>query len=410
MTRVLVIGGGFAGATAALAAREAGAEVTLAAGSAGATALCGGLVEVAADPLGRALPPLDAANELARRDPGHPFARLRESLPSLPAALEFVRRRFAPLFGAEGPGLFATVLGGVRAAAFAQAAQAAGALAAGKRVAVAWFPRQPALLDGPGVAAALSRAGFEARACALDWLDREGRLALTAFDLARLLDREGEATSLGESIARARPEADVLLLPPCIGLEQGDGALALLSARGGVRCAELVASTPSVPGVRLQRQLESALQRAGVGYARAAVAALREGSAELSQGGGARTVAFDQAVLASGRFIGGGVRRDPIFREPLLGLPIWDGAERLGEQPIDRLLGEGPGAPAPAFRAGLRVDVSLRPLDAEGRPLGWLRAAGAVIGGGDAAVDGAGLGLAAFTGWWAGRLAAGVEG
>jgi len=54
----------------------------------------------------------------------------------------------------------------------------------------------------------------------------------------------------------------------------------------------------------------------------------------------------------------------------------------------------------------LRADGALHPLDADGRPVPWLHVAGSLLGGSDPAVDGAGLGLSAFTGFLAGQLAA----
>jgi glycerol-3-phosphate dehydrogenase subunit B len=60
-----------------------------------------------------------------------------------------------------------------------------------------------------------------------------------------------------------------------------------------------------------------------------------------------------------------------------------------------------------AFRAGVQIDGSLRALDQGGRPVHpRLFAAGAVIGGHEAASDGTGLGTAILTGYLAGRAAA----
>src|SRR5258708_2097171 len=65
MTRVLVAGGGMAGYCAALAARRAGAEVTVVARAPGATALYAGAMEVVDD--------LDA---ILKSEKHHPFTRL----------------------------------------------------------------------------------------------------------------------------------------------------------------------------------------------------------------------------------------------------------------------------------------------------------------------------------------------
>ena len=196
----------------------------------------------------------------------------------------------------------------------------------------------------------------------------------------------------------------MLLLPPLLGIERHEEVLAELSQQAGLACAELVAGIPSVPGLRLQRALERALAAAGIEASRGDVSKLGEGSARLD----GEELAFDEVVVASGRFVGGGVGRDRSFAEPLFGLPVWDGTTQLAFQPIDTLLGEGLGAPCAAFRAGLRFDTDLHPLDGDGNPVVWARIAGSLLAGSDHAVDGSGLGLAAMTGFLAGRLAAGV--
>lgn len=118
-------------------------------------------------------------------------------------------------------------------------------------------------------------------------------------------------------------------------------------------------------------------------------------------------------VLASGRFTGGGVVRDRALREPLLGLPILaaEGGQagvHLAYRPSATLTHRDRRTGQPLLSAGIQVDARLRPLGEDGEPVHErLFAAGAVIGGHEAAVDGAGLGLAILTGWLAGRAAAG---
>jgi glycerol-3-phosphate dehydrogenase subunit B len=75
---VVVIGGGLSGACAALGAREAGAEVLLVARAPGATALSSGAIDFASAeddaPIG------EAARELSRTVPGHPYALFGDAL------------------------------------------------------------------------------------------------------------------------------------------------------------------------------------------------------------------------------------------------------------------------------------------------------------------------------------------
>ncbi len=405
MTRVLVVGGGVAGLTAALAAREAGAEVAIVSRGPGASALVSGAVEVA--PGGG--PPVEAARALADRLPGHPYARLRDRLGELPGALSLLRRSLSPHLSEEG-GRFVTPLGGVRPAALAQVSQAAGAIRAGERIAVAGFRHHPGLSASERIAERLAGEGIAASSVTLDWLDRVERLGWTIFELARLLDDPAEAARLGESIRRAKPQADRVLLPAFVGIERPEQSLKLVSEAAGVACGERLAGLPTLPGLRLRRAMDRALGAPELHPVAGEVVELRDGHARVDRESGEEELRFDVAVLASGKYVGGGIRCGRSFVEPLGGLPVHDGQGELNGRAPERLLADAPCGPCPAFEAGVRIDGSSRPLDATGAPVAWLRAAGAVLAGSDFAADGAGLGLAAFTGYLAGRSAAAGRG
>src|SRR5207237_3054764 len=126
---VVVVGGGMAGACAALAAREKGAEVLLVARASGATALSSGAIDFggAADDATVG----DGARALSRQ-PGHPYALLGDSLSALlERTLTFLRRHLVSL-GLEGARVAAdrclwlpTPIGKARPAALAQSSFAA---------------------------------------------------------------------------------------------------------------------------------------------------------------------------------------------------------------------------------------------------------------------------------------------
>jgi glycerol-3-phosphate dehydrogenase subunit B len=86
---------------------------------------------------------------------------------------------------------------------------------------------------------------------------------------------------------------------------------------------------------------------------------------------------------------------------------VYSGARRLGEEYVGGLLDSVSDGDHAAFRAGVRIDASLRPLDENGEPAyRHIYAAGSVIQGYDAAADKTGLGVAIFTGYLAGEAAA----
>jgi glycerol-3-phosphate dehydrogenase subunit B len=118
-------------------------------------------------------------------------------------------------------------------------------------------------------------------------------------------------------------------------------------------------------------------------------------------------------VLATGRFVGGGVVRERGLREPLLQLPVLaaEGGQagvHLADRPAATLTQRNRRIDQPLMSAGIQVDPRLRPLAEDGAPVHErLFAAGAILGGQGQGVDGTGLGLAILTGWLAGRGAAG---
>lgn len=419
---VLVVGGGMAGAIAALSAHAAGAHVVLVRRAAGATALSSGAISVAPDlggiagePLASRRAPLDAARRLAVAWPDHPYAiagvqRLGEALAF--AATELASVLAPPL---ERRRFLATPYGSAVGAGLCQRSMAAGDLLAveGELVVVGF--RGHLAFDAPLVAAGLARyrarGGPEVRAVEID------RPAVASgadrpHEIARALDAAGAAEALGDALRDALPAGTgAALLPPILGLDAAARAPERIAARAGLPVAETLSDVPSVPGIRLQRAIDARLAAAGVQVISADVAAVPIPGEPVVLGG--LEVRAGAWVLATGRFVGGGIVRRGVLAEPALRLPVQaaEGREagvHLAVRPAAALTVRDRRRPQPLLSAGLRVDRSLRPLDDRGRPVHpRLFAAGAVVGGHEQATDGTGLGVAIMTGFLAGRAAAG---
>ncbi|MFO0581867.1 MAG: anaerobic glycerol-3-phosphate dehydrogenase subunit B [Anaeromyxobacter sp.] len=424
---VLVVGGGLAGAVAALAAREAGASAVLVRRSPGATALSSGAIGVApdlaaapGDPLSWRRGPVDAARRLAAQRPAHPYAVVGAGLDRLPEALAFTARELAAVLAPplDRPRFLATPFGTAAAVATCQRTMEAGDLLAARGpVAVVGF-RGHLLFDAALVAAGLARyqarGGPEVRAAEVD-LPGAGLEAARPHELARALDAPGAAEALGERLRAALPPGTaVALLPPVLGLQpQGlasDGAVhARIARAAGLPVAETLSDVPSVPGLRLQAALEARLAEAGVEVVTGSAAGTTP-DAPLAVADA--TLEARAWVLATGRFVGGGIARRGRLVEPALGLPVQaaEGREagvHLADRPAQPLTLRDRRAPQPLLSAGLRADARLRPLDEQGRPVHpRLFAAGAVLGGHEQATDGTGLGVALLTGFLAGKAAA----
>jgi anaerobic glycerol-3-phosphate dehydrogenase len=276
LNRVVVVGGGFAGYCAALAARRAGAEVTVLARAPGATALYAGAMEVVND--------LDRVLEA---EPHHPFTRLGldsvrlateldTAIQALHLALEKVGLKFEG--GWRARGLYADIHGLARPGNLVPATVAGGELVAlaGRRVAVVGVP-QVGDYDAASTALALKELhGIDAFAEDVSIADLPASASLTD-----LYGRRAPA------LAKARAAA--VAYPPGFTHLPADSF-------------ELLAAPPSPHGWRLQQTI-------GLGAVKAEVQSFEiDGSRLVSARAGDRSVRADALVLATGHDIRGGVR------------------------------------------------------------------------------------------------------
>jgi glycerol-3-phosphate dehydrogenase subunit B len=415
---IAVIGGGIAGAAAALCVASAGAHAVLIRAGPGVTAMAAGnwRGDLAA-PLGRAL-----------HDAGLPHVRCDAPLPH-PA-------------------------GDHRPAGFAPAAHAAARVD-----------------DDTLVCGIAGLGGFHAGALARLWsagdrpppavtleLPRTPSTGWSPVALAAALDVD--AAPLAATLRDALRDVAVarVILPAVLGLERTGTVRDALRSATGIDVAEALGAPPSVPGWRLAQALDRALHAAGVevisGRAArahdhiAVVPVARESApsamavphpdAHLSPGGrspaGASTrrsrghesdalvravqvvahgeppatvlVSARAFVLATGKYAGGGIAGDGVFRETSLGIPVW--LEHLGQSfdapdPLP-LTNMQRSAPQPILTAGVRTDDAGRPIGRDGRVIFHdVFVAGSVRAGVTAAdLD---LGAAAGDGWHAGQAA-----
>lgn len=423
---VLVVGGGMAGAMAALAARQGGARVALLRRAPGASALSSGAIAAAPDawaapgaPFAARLGTSAAARRIAASRPEHPYAAVGASLDALEEALAFAASQLQDLLAPPGPRplFLAGPYGAVVTAALAQRSMVAGDLGAARgTLAVVGF-RGHLAFDArlvAGALAAIPAAGGPVPVpLELDLFMRQELSLARPHELARALEAPGAPEEVGRLLRRALPAgATVALLPPVLGLAPAARVPERIAAEAGIAVAETVSDVPSVPGLRLQAALEVRLAAAGVEVVTGEAAVERGGRPGDPVRVGEETRRARSWVLATGRFVGGGIVRRGELVEPLLGVPV-QAAEagapgvHAAARPAAALTARDRRAPQPLLAAGVRVDGRLRPLLASGAPVHpRLFAAGAVIGGHEAAADGTGLGVAILTGWLAGRAAA----
>jgi glycerol-3-phosphate dehydrogenase subunit B len=178
-----------------------------------------------------------------------------------------------------------------------------------------------------------------------------------------------------------------------------------------VTVGEALGSAPSIPGWRLQHVLDRMLKRAGVQVLRGTVATpenavRRLKTVRVREGNTEQRLEAETFVLATGKFVGGGIVADGRLREAALDCPIW--IEHAGEtfelaEPLT-LTNADRREDQPLLSAGVAVDSEGRAIDRNSDVVFdnvWT--AGAVRRGHDA--GSMGLGHAATEGWAAGERA-----
>ena len=353
---VLVIGGGIAGFSAALAAQQRGARTGLVRGAPGVSALVSGAWSG----------PLPDGVASALNENGYQLVPV-----TAPLVHERGRTIACSFAGASHAG--ATVDGGTTICGIAGLPHFnASALA---RV---WNPEAPlrtVQVEIPDTPAA-------------GW---------TAASLAAHIERDPRP------LARALTAGGRYIVPAVLGLESADSVRASLTEMG-IDAHEALAASPSVPGWRLLKAMDRALAAAGVTmlHGRARAGSHADGRVHDVRVNG-DVVTANSFILATGKYTAGGIVTSGEFRESVFDFPIW--LEHLGDifSAPDPLPLTDPvrTEEQPLLRAGVHTDDGLRPVDRTGRPLfANVFAAGTIRAGWDAALSG--LGNCAEDGWSAG--------
>lgn len=382
MSRVIVIGAGLAGLSAALRLREHGVEVTLVAKGPGGLPLSTGTLDVFGYTPERVTAPLDA---VASSSGDHPYALLGAAT---------VRQSVEWLAGIAGPELLAgdpaanvhlpTAVGAIRPTCLAPASMVAGQIVGGRRYAVVGV-RQLKDFQADLIAGNLARqeapdgGPIDAHAAWIDLPARPGEADPSGLTYARSLDDIAFARAFAAAVEAARGACDVVLLPAVLGTTPG--AWRAVADAVGVPIAEVAMQPPSVPGRRLHNFLLAAVRAAGVrviegSFASGFVAdAARVTHVVVATAGRERPIAVDAVVHAPGGFESGalGVDSTGAIAERLFGLP-------LTHDDVEGLIDPAYWNPQPLFEVGVRTDASGRAVDAAGVPV-WanLYAAGGLL-------------------------------
>ncbi|AKH97994.1 glycerol-3-phosphate dehydrogenase subunit GlpB [Halanaeroarchaeum sulfurireducens] len=418
MTRdwdVVVVGGGLAGRMAALAASDAGASVHVVSAAEGELRHGSAMVDVLGYAPASGEPIARPFEHLADLPPAHPYSLLGEG--TIRRAMAFLCDRLGDRYrglDSDRNTLLSSQLGiPIPAFGYPTTVELGSLSRQGDVLLVDVRPLPD--FDAAIAARNLDRAGVPATVDAVS-IDLTDVLAgdVSRLRVAQRLDVEmGQKPSerdllpaLHEALHDRSMGYDRVGLPAVLGIERAEWVRKMTAEPLESEVFEIPTGPQSVLGIRFDRKLDEALSRADVYQTQgprvvdyrasdghvSAIAIDREGATEWIRG--------QHFVLATGGLVGGGLdQRDDELFDPVFDVPVdgpagaWTAADPFQTQPFARV--------------GVQVDDGLRPLDASGEPShANLRAVGDVLGGFDPVAEGSGAGIAAATGYAAGRWAA----
>jgi glycerol-3-phosphate dehydrogenase subunit B len=327
---IVVIGSGIAGTAAALAAARAGANVCVIAGRPGATALFSGAWKG---------PCRDELKQLLF-DVGYELQPCKHALPHPNGSLVGCDYATAAHCGARVHG--AAVVCGI--------AGLPGFNADG--LARQWSARSGTQL----ASATITLAGTPAAGWAV-------------ASLAAHIERDPASFAAAIRAVAHQHKVDKVIVPAVLGTRHDSNVHLNVQAAAGCTVGEALATAPSLPGLRLHAALRAVLMRARVTVMSVDASDSSRADARVhAMIAAENTIRAQKFILATGKFVSGGIDADDSFREPLLDCPVW--VEHLGEvfQAPDPLMLTDPmrTEDQPLMRMGVHAHADHRPANRVG--------------------------------------------
>ena len=383
---MVVIGSGLSGVMAALRASSQGKKVAVVRKGWGASALTGGIFELA--PTQGEQVEFSSTLSSLKQNPYHPYHQL--DLEALPTAFELFKKFFPlKIQGSYTENhVFVLDMGSFRRAAFAM---------------------EPQFLDFRTIERKKALTlGYD-----FSWFQETSLLPQM---VAKKLDHPDEVRSLAQHIKSKAQlhHCDLVVLPPVLGLDFFSDMKRELEHLLGLPVFEAVATIPSVPGIRFQKALDASLRKASIpivqgkvqnfDHHQKRVTAIRV-SDELEPEFNETTLEADVFILATGKFFSGGLRKDAAFLETVFHLPLFFEQEKINDWDTQKLLKKKFFKSQPLFCCGVKTNPSLIPLDEFGDPCYEnVRACGTLLQGFDPAQDGTRFGVQLLSGYKAGDV------
>lgn len=376
---VLVVGAGLAGTLVAARLHALGVPVRVVADRPGATILHGGGWLLGRETLRRGEPESDAGADLDA---------------DLDAAIDFARAGLPSLALTEGSFELPDVDGARRLCELAPATHAV----------VEGFGPRRAVADLVPVGHPFAAMQTRGTPVAVEWPAFPDVFGRSFASVAHRLEADpAEPARLIEALKRALRGStfDALLLPPVLGIERTESLRVQLEQALGLAVGEALDTLPSTPGFRLHAALATWLRTLGVPVQVARVSALSLDPLGLRVGD--LLLPASAVVLATGRYLSGGLTVYPDVNEPLAGLTL---VPDVPTNPLRSVRLDGP-YDGRFFETGVACDRASRAIGPDAEPVHpAVFAVGDLLGGADGLSQAHASGRCLTSAWRAARAIA----
>lgn len=371
---VVVIGGGFAGLTAALAAAKRGQSVTLLTYGEGTLPLNSGVIDVLGYDENHNFVenPLAAIENLPAT---HPYKKIGTK--ALKEAVDFfcgvARKNHIPYHGAlDRQMLVPTAIGTLKPTCLTPHSLAGSEVFPGKTKIIVVGIKGLKDFYGDIMMENLKQALGEDKEYTLVEVDTglTGGRDITTQDVARWMDTDAGTSSFTKQLKSYGGSTDVLFIVPQVLGTKGHACYQTIASRLGADVLETTCLPPSVNGMRLQHVLVDSLREAGVDIVentqvigcekvgRTVTAVIAKAASNE------RKYYAKKFILATGGFYSGGITMRDFEqpKEPIFGLPVsfvkgeenWTNKELFSD------------APQGFAKTGILTDEDLHPVDEAG--------------------------------------------
>lgn len=373
MSRIMIIGAGYAGLMTGWQAAKRGHQVQVIGKGWGATHWLSGCIDVLGyQPIGSDMPvesPAEEIDALLADQPGHPYALIGQE--ALRSALNELRDLCAaqgyPLHGSlDQNWLLPSGVGTARPTCLAPETMIAGDMRSTESMLIVGF-RQFRDFHAKLIADNLDLYGIPASAVTLDLPSLGNRLFTTPTIFAHLMENPAFRAELVYALRPHLGAAARVGFPAVLGMKPGLAVKEALETDLGRPVFEIPTLTPSVPGIRLQQLLGRAIFALG-GRVTPGIEALdfKEEDGRVTtvySEAPARKVPhrYDQYVLGTGGILGGGIVTDHAghIHETIFDLPVSCPPDPLDWFQRDFMDERGHAV----YRSGIVVNSEFRPLD-----------------------------------------------